>query len=82
MTLLTQVPFIAAGAFVAYAAYTIAAFFVQPLFSPLRHLRGPKETNGFLLGNVPDIDSARALEWVDEYGKVFRCKGFLSVRIR
>ena len=34
-----------------------------------------------VFGNVTDLDSGRALEWVEKYGKVARFKGFLSVRI-
>ncbi|KAF8604787.1 cytochrome P450 [Ceratobasidium sp. AG-I] len=54
---------------------------IRKLFSPLRHLRGPKNES-LVFGNLKRIFGAQNSvlheEWVGEYGLTFAYRGFLS----
>lgn len=56
---------------------------IRKLFSPLRHLPGPKNEN-LLFGNLKRIfgasNSVIHEAWLREYGTTFTYRGFLSVR--
>ena len=64
-----------------YAALRVIRIFARRAVSPLRPLKSPKDTGSWVLGNFADVDSGRARDWIDEFGKVFRLKGVLQVRV-
>lgn len=63
-----------------YAALRLLAVLYKRLSTPLKHLIGPKDKGGFSRGNIPDVDTGRAAEWIEEFGKVMKLKGFFRVR--
>ncbi|KAF7369408.1 hypothetical protein MVEN_00269900 [Mycena venus] len=71
-----------AGSLAAYGLYQIFNLLFQELFSPLRHLPGPKCTN-FFYGNLKEIgESANAAlreQWVQEYGPTLRYRGLFGM---
>jgi hypothetical protein len=70
---------------IAYIIYTVASVVITYRSAPIRDLCGPKSANWFTGSyerNVWEPDGQdNELEWIREYGHVFRYYGLLNVRI-
>ncbi|KAI5118119.1 hypothetical protein M0805_008028 [Coniferiporia weirii] len=73
---------LAAGAtLAAYGAWKAFLHLINPLFSSLRYLPGPK-SKSFIFGNLEEIRKADTSElhekWTEQYGKVMKYKAFFG----
>ena len=73
----------AAATLAVYGAWKAIVFLTRPWRSNLRYLPGPKNPS-FMWGNMKQIQMAdnQSLheQWVRDYGKTFKYKGFFLVR--